>query len=116
MSGVRLRSVDFPTVSVEFAAGVLRVHPKTLYRNLSDVPHERIGSSIRVHVSFLGWHYVPPPEVTRFDPDHDSQQYEFVYDVPIRSFKRYRNGEVRKVGDYEVHLAHKRVWRNPRVE
>ena len=99
-------------VSVEDAAKVLRVSPWTLYRNIDEVPHTRIGNLIRVHVSFLMCEYVPGPSVTKYDRSYDHDQLEFEYDVPVRTVRLYRDGTARLVGDYETSLS-KKKWRSP---
>ena len=109
-----MRSVPYEYVSVLVAAETLRVNPHTLYRacRRGEIPCTRLGNMYRIHVSFLLLEYVPPPSVTRYDSTHDPDQYEFEYDVPVRGIRRYRNGDVRSLGDYETSLS-KKKWRNP---
>ena len=107
-----LGRVPYPTVSVEDAAKILRMNPRTIYRNMHEIPHTRVGNYYRIHVSFLFLEYVPPRVVTTYDDSYDPEQLEFTYDVPIRGVKRYRNGDLRRLGDYEAALS-KKKWRNP---
>lgn len=107
-----LKRLPYQYLSVEETARILRVSPWTLYRNMAEIPHTRLGNLYRIHVSFLFCEYVPPPSVTRYDSTHDHDQLEFEYDVPIRTVRRYRDGTARSLGDYEKALSINRRWRN----
>lgn len=47
-------------LSVEDAARILRVSEWTLYRNLDDVPHVRVGTLIKIPCE---WLFLEPPKV-----------------------------------------------------
>ncbi len=85
-----LGTSPYPYVSVEDAALILRMNKWTLYRNMQDIPHIKLGGIWKIHVSFLMLEYTPPVEVTKYLQE-DMNQLEFEYDVPIRTVRRYRN-------------------------
>jgi hypothetical protein len=116
MEGLSVRTVAFEFLGVEETAQILRVNPHTLYRAIrrKEVPVMTLGCEYRIHVSFLGWEYVPPPEIAKLESDEVAGQLAFEFDVPVRGIKVYRNtGKPVRVGDYELALSHNRKWRNP---
>ena len=83
-------------LSVEDAARMLRMNPHTIYRNLSDVPHVRLGTYIRIPCE---WLYLEPPliptlEGRRKPPEWYEQPYLPFDVVPER---RWRNSGRRVV-------------------
>ena len=97
---------DKPWWTVAEAAALLRVHTDTLYDACAsgDFPCSRVGPYIRIPAEALRMR-VRPSTRTRTYHDDDVWQLELDLDpaclIPVR---RYRNGDIREVWDYEKNL------------
>lgn len=112
-----IRWTDRAWWTVDDAARVLRVNRKTLYDACAsgDFPSKRVGMFIRIPAEALLMTPKPDTLSRNWHVENSNEhlyQYEFEYDVPIVPIKRYRNGDIRRVGDYETSLS-KKKWRNP---
>lgn len=76
-----------PYLSVEDAARVLRMSPWTLYRNLDDVPHIRVGTSIRVRCE---WLFLEPPASVSHVP-YVPQPHQPMLPFDVKPERRWRN-------------------------
>jgi hypothetical protein len=76
-----------PYLSVEDAAAMLRVSAWTLYRNLQDVPHIRVGSLIKVRCE---WLFLEPP--ARFNHQtYHPQPHQDTLPFDVKPVRVWRN-------------------------
>ena len=62
---------DVPYIPVKDAAQMLRVNPFTLYRNMDQIPHIKLGNEYRIACWFLLLE-PPPIHVFKHDYEHDT--------------------------------------------
>lgn len=101
-----VRYTDRAWWTVDDAAQLLRVNRKTLYDACAagDFPHDRIGPYIKIPAEALMLTVRPQTQTRTYHVTDDPWQLELPLG-PIVPVRRYRNGEVRRIGDYEVHLS-----------
>jgi hypothetical protein len=77
-------------LTVEDAAHILRVSTATIYRNLSDVPHTRLGTDIRIPCE---WLYLEPPRVEAFRHSYPAPRWYEQLQLPfeVKPERRWRN-------------------------
>jgi hypothetical protein len=94
---------DVPYVSVDDAARMLRVSAWTLYRNLHDVPHIRIGGYIRVRCEWL--YLEPPAQVSYQDYKPQPWQPMLPFDVtPVKVWRNTGKPVMRNAPYYPMHV------------
>jgi excisionase family DNA binding protein len=80
---------EVPYVSVEEAAHILRVSKWTIYRNIQQIPHVKVGNVYRINVIFLG---LVPPVIkgckTTYEPE---MHYQLPLPFDIKPQRRWRN-------------------------
>ena len=78
---------DRPYLPVEEVAAMLRVSAWTLYRNLHDVPHVRVGRSIMIRCE---WLFLEPPEVVSYQP-YAAMPHQMVLPFEVKTVRTWRN-------------------------
>ena len=76
-------------LSVEEAARVLRMNPRTIYRNLHDVPHVRSGQLIRIPCEWLMLR--PPPIRHRYFTYNPPAFWQPPLPFDVKPERRWRN-------------------------
>ena len=80
-----------PYVSVDDAARILRMSAWTLYRNMEDIPHIKVGPEFRIPVEFL---MMEPPPIKVYGKVYQPRFYHqpfLPFEVkPIRSWRNSR--------------------------
>ena len=79
---------DTAYVSVEYAAKRLRMSPWTIYRNLQDIPHVRVGTYIRIPCQ---WLFLEPPRTRVFKGSLEPAPYQPYLPFEVTDKRRWRN-------------------------
>lgn len=99
---------DRPWWTIADAARLLRVAPNTLYNACAsgDFPAKKVGPYWRIPCEAMRMRPLPTTRSRTHHITDDAEQLELDLG-PIIPIKLYRNGEVKKVWDYEAAL-----WRS----
>jgi hypothetical protein len=80
---------DIPYISVRDAARILRVDEDTIYNNLHDVPHIKVGNLIKIRCEWL--FLEPPARVSHQVYEPHAHQMTLPFDVkPVRVWRNSR--------------------------
>jgi hypothetical protein len=78
---------DIPYISVRDAARILRVDEDTIYNNLHDVPHIKVGNLIKVRCE---WLFLEPPGRV-YEQRYDPMPHQMMLPFDVKEIRRWRN-------------------------
>lgn len=78
---------DVPYLSVRDAARILRVDEDTIYNNLNDVPHIKVGNLIRIRCE---WLFLEPPARV-YEQRYEPKPHQMMLPFDIKPVRVWRN-------------------------